>query len=159
MTESVKPYPWTCGACCTKNVRPVVAANYKTQIEHDGRLYDITVEDLPVHQCHKCYDILLGEEASRRVSEAFREAAGLLAPEHIAAEREAMGLSQKELARALGVKEVTVRRWEDGTQIQQRAMDKLLRLFFHSPESREFLTSLAEACEGRDAGGARGDVT
>jgi DNA-binding transcriptional regulator YiaG len=49
--------------------------------------------------------------------------------------------TQKELAVQLAVAEATLSRWETGGQIQQRAMDKLLRLFFGLPAVRVALAN------------------
>ena len=48
-------------------------------------------------------------------------------------------LTQKLLADHLGIAESTLSRWETGAQIQQRAFDKLLRLYFDVPEARRHL--------------------
>jgi hypothetical protein len=47
----------------------------------------------------------------------------------------------------LDVSESTLSRWETGAQIQQRAMDKLLRGFFEVPAFRQYLgfTEIREA--------------
>ena len=42
--------------------------------------------------------------------------------------REKLGLTQKQFANLLGVGEATVSRWETGAQIQQRALDRFLRV-------------------------------
>ena len=44
-----------------------------------------------------------------------------------------LGLSQEQFANLLGVSEATVSRWEMGAQIQQRAMDRFLRVCLASP--------------------------
>jgi transcriptional regulator with XRE-family HTH domain len=46
------------------------------------------------------------------------------------------------LARLLGVGEATLSRWETGGQIQQRALDRLLRLYFAVPPARDALDGL-----------------
>ena len=51
---------------------------------------------------------------------------------------EALGLTQKQLATRLHLAESTLSRWETGAQIQQRAMDLLLRMFFEIPQVRTF---------------------
>jgi DNA-binding transcriptional regulator YiaG len=49
------------------------------------------------------------------------------------------GLTQKQFAHLLGVGEATVSRWETGAQIQQRAMDRFLRVCLASPAAVELL--------------------
>ncbi len=114
--------------------------DYTTEVVHDGRSYTVTVPALRVFRCGKCGDLVLDTEANRRISSAFRRQAGLLAPEEIRRQREALGLTQRELAARLQVADATLSRWETGAQVQQRSLDKLLRLFFELPEVRQVLT-------------------
>ena len=53
--------------------------------------------------------------------------------------REHLGLTQKQLAGMLGIAEATLSRWETAAQIQQRSLDRLLRLFFASAAVRKAL--------------------
>jgi transcriptional regulator with XRE-family HTH domain len=62
-----------------------------------------------------------------------RREARLLTPDEIRDGREKLGLTQKQFANLLGVGEATVSRWETGAQIQQRAMDRFLRVCLASP--------------------------
>ena len=81
----------------------------------------------------------LDDEANQRIPEALRREIGLLPPEEIRQQRERLGLTQKELARHLDLAESTLSRWETGAQIQERCLDRLLRLFFELPEVRKHL--------------------
>jgi putative zinc finger/helix-turn-helix YgiT family protein len=71
----------------------------------------------------------------------LRREARLLTPEEIREGREKLGLTQKQFANLLGVGEATVSRWETGVQIQQRAMDRFLRVCLASPAAVELLWS------------------
>jgi putative zinc finger/helix-turn-helix YgiT family protein len=134
----MKPYPWKCGQCRERAVYRVTVP-YSVDLEHDGRTYAISVADLTLHRCRKCGAMSLDDEANRRITEALRHAVGLLPPEEIRQHREHLGLTQKELARHLEIAESTLSRWETGAQIQQRCLDRLLRLFFELPEVRKHL--------------------
>ncbi len=115
--------------------------DYTTEIVHDGRPYQVSVPALRTPRCQnpECRAILLDTAANRRITQAFRRAANLLEPEEIRRRREALGLTQAALAEWLEVGAATVSRWETGAQIQQRSLDKLLRLFFDLPEVRRAL--------------------
>jgi DNA-binding transcriptional regulator YiaG len=63
----------------------------------------------------------------------FRREARPLAPQEIRQGRESLALTPKEFANLLGVGEATVSRWETGAQIQERAMDRFLRVCLGSP--------------------------
>jgi DNA-binding transcriptional regulator YiaG len=136
--RAMKPYPWICATCRERAVRPATLL-YTAELEHDGRTYTIQVPDLAVHRCDACGTLTLDDAANRRVSDALRQAAGLLAPAQIRQRREALGLTPGQLAVSLHLPEATLLRWESGGQIQSRATDLLLRTYFAVPEARRFL--------------------
>ena len=131
--------------CSTCRQRAVVlsAVDYSTPVEHDGRLYTVALPNLLVPRCGNCGTMVLDEEANRQISAAFRKAAGLLTPEEIRQHRTTLGLTQQALADLLGVAVSTLSRWETGSQIQQRSLDRFLRSFFAFPQLR---AGLAENC-------------
>jgi putative zinc finger/helix-turn-helix YgiT family protein len=131
-------YPKRCGKCGQKAIR-LAKVSYATTIEHDGRAYRVEVPTLTVPQCGNCQAISIDNEADQQISAAFRREAGLLPPEEIRQGREKLGLTQKQFANLLGVGEATVSRWETGAQIQQRAMDRFLRVCLASPAAVELL--------------------
>jgi putative zinc finger/helix-turn-helix YgiT family protein len=134
-----KPFPWKCRKCGQAAVRPAVVS-YPAKMEHDGRVYEFTVRGLRAPRCENCREVFPDAQANRQISQTFRREAKLLRPEQILRYREALDLTQKELANALGIAEATVSRWETGAQIQQRSLDNLLRIFFGFPDLRRLLT-------------------
>ncbi|MBN2466792.1 MAG: helix-turn-helix transcriptional regulator [Deltaproteobacteria bacterium] len=70
-------------------------------------------------------------------------------PEHIKEVRRQLGLSQKELARALGVSFATVNRWEnDRAKPSPLALEKIESLLHSLGDKSE---ALHKACFGREA--------
>jgi len=138
----MKPFPWKCGSCLERALVPAVI-DYQAEVGHDGWTYQITIPALHVFRCDRCGSIVLDDEANKKVSEALRQAAGLLSPEQVRRGREKLGLTQKQLAQVLQVHEATLSRWETGGQLQQRSMDRLMRLYFQVPEARRFLEETA----------------
>lgn len=134
-----KPFPWKCGRCEARAVVPVVV-NYESEISHDGQLISVSVPDLETPRCSACGEIVLDDAANRQISAALRKQLGILSPAEIQAGREALGLTRQQVAETLGIAEATLVRWETGGQIQQRALDKLLRLFFELPIVRATLS-------------------
>ena len=134
-----RPYPWKCGECKERTVKPAIV-EYTLSIAHDGRTYTVTVPDLEIPRCEKCGYMVMISDANLRIDDALRQLLHLLTAEDIRQNREKLGLTQAELAARLGVDEATLSRWEKGWQIQQRAMDNLLRLFFTMPAVRTVLT-------------------
>jgi putative zinc finger/helix-turn-helix YgiT family protein len=129
--------------CRERAVAPTTLPIYKSEVAHDGRTYAVDVKDLEVLQCVRCGEMVLDDAANRRVSDALREKVGLLFPDEIRAKREALGLTQKQLASLLCVSECTLSRWETGSQLQQRCMDRFLRCVFDVSETRRFLLDFA----------------
>jgi putative zinc finger/helix-turn-helix YgiT family protein len=137
MTRS---YPKRCGKCGQKAM-DLATVPYTITIEHDGRSYRVEIPDFTVPRCTNCQAISIDDEADQQISAAFRRVAGLLPPDEIRRGRENLGLTQKQFANLLGVGEGTVSRWETGAQIQQRAIDRFVRLCFASPAAVELLRS------------------
>ena len=134
-----KPLYRKCMHCRERAVSPTTLPAYPTEMEHDGRKYKVSVTDFRVLKCERCGAIILDDAADERLEEALRSEAGLLTPREIRQHREALGLTRQQLADLLRISMFTLTRWETGAQIQQRAMDTLLRLFFQSAEARRIL--------------------
>ena len=133
-----RAFPNRCGKCGEKKMH-LATVPYATTIEHDGRAYRVGIAALTVPQCSNCQSITIDNDADQQISAAFRREARLLAPEEIRQGREKLGLTQKQFANLLGVGEATVSRWETGAQIQQRAMDRFIRVCLASPAAVELL--------------------
>ncbi len=133
-----RPFPWYCSSCRRKDLYSAVIP-YSVEINHDGRLYTITVPELDVPKCRSCGEIVFDDNANEQISEALRAHLHLLTPEQIRGALKTLGIRQKQLAAYLGVAEATVSRWCTGTLIQSRAMDNLLRAYFGIPEVRTAL--------------------
>src|SRR5579864_3086346 len=136
--KNTRPYPWKCGHCRRKAVEKDVIA-YDCKYEYDGRTYNLRIESLDVPRCKNCGELVFDVAANRQVTDALRREVGLLFPEQIRQNRESLGLRQRALANLIGVAESTLSRWETGAQIQQRSLDRLMRLFFASATVREQL--------------------
>ena len=120
-------------------MKQVVLPSYAAKLEHDGRKYEVTLNDCTVLPCEKCAAIVLDDDAEDRLTDGLRSAAGLLAPAEIRKHREAFGLTQKALANLLAISESTLSRWKTGAQIQQQSMDRFLRCFFELTDVRRYL--------------------
>lgn len=147
--RETRPFPWKCGRCRQREVYPT-EGEYTTEFVHDGCSHTVTVPSLRTFRCRNCGEVVLDVEANKQIGESFRRQAGLLTPEEIRQQRTNLGLSQEELAERLSVAEATLSRWENGWQIQQRCLDKLMRLFFELPQARQFL-GLPTAASGSTA--------
>jgi DNA-binding transcriptional regulator YiaG len=113
--------------------------SYDAEVRHDGRLYTFTVPDLEIPVCQACGNKVFTEKVDDQISAALRSNLHLLAPEEIHAALVRVNMTQKEAAERLGIAEATLSRWLNKLQIQSRAMDNLLRVFFAFPQVRTAL--------------------
>jgi DNA-binding transcriptional regulator YiaG len=74
------------------------------------------------------------EKVDEQINEALRSHLHLLTPAEMRTALARVGLTQKEAADRLGIAEETLSRWFNEVQIQSRATDNLLRVFFTFPQ-------------------------
>lgn len=135
-----RPFPWRCRHCGKSKV-VLSTTKYTAEVAHDGRLHTFSIPDLKLPVCQACDEMVFTEDADRQVNDALHLHLNLLTPGQMREAIERVGLSQKEVARRLGIAEATLSRWLNETQIQSRAMDKLLRVFFAFPQVRSALSA------------------
>ena len=117
----------------------MATTSYDAEVRHDGRLYHFTVPNLEILMCQACGARVFTERSDAQINDALRAHLHLLTPAQIREGIKRVGLSQKEIAKRLGIAEATLSRWLTETQIQSRAMDNFLRVFFALPEVRDAL--------------------
>jgi putative zinc finger/helix-turn-helix YgiT family protein len=135
---TARPFPWPCPNCLTATVVPTVI-EYTAKVKHDGIVHELHFPSLEVPRCRTCGETVITTAVDKRFNEALRSRLRLLTPIQIRTGTEELGLQQQELAQRLGIAGETITRWTDGTLIQSRAMDNLLRLFFALPQVRDVL--------------------
>lgn len=133
-----RPFPWRCRHCGKPEVFSG-KTDYSAEVRHDGRLHTFAVLNLELPICRSCGEKVFTESADRQINAALRSHLHLLTPEQIRSAIARLGLSQKEVAQRLGIAEATLSRWLTETQIQSRALDNLLRLYFAFPQVQEAL--------------------
>jgi transcriptional regulator with XRE-family HTH domain len=133
-----RPFPWRCRHCGKTEV-VMTTISYDAEIRHDGRLYPFTVPELDIPVCRACEAKVFTEKVDDQINVAFRSHLRLMAPEEMRAALERINMTQKEASERLGVAEATLSRWLTKIQIQSRAMDNLLRVFFAFPQVRHAL--------------------
>lgn len=134
-----KPFPWQCPKCLR---RTVVADKIDCSIEvrYEGRLHTIVLKGLAAAVCSSCDERVFTSDADEAISAATREQLHLLTTDQMQRAIQNLGLKQKDLAARLGVAEETISRWLNGSMLQTRAMDNLLRAYFALPQLRAALT-------------------
>ena len=136
-----RPFPWRCTNCGERAVE-LATICHTAKVKHDNRTYTVDVPKLEVPRCKKCGELVFDDLADEQISRALRSQLHLLTPDQIREGIERLEMTQRQLANRLGTAEATVSRWCSGAVIQSRSMDKFLRAFFASPETREVLAQL-----------------
>lgn len=137
-----RPFPWRCRQCRQETVVPT-RIDYPAKVNYDGRLVSFVAKGIEIPICQNCGDKRFTLEVDDQINAALCARLGLLTPEHIRAEVERLGLSQKQVAERLGIAEATLSRWVSKQVIQSRAMDNYLRVFFQFPEVRTALAAVS----------------
>jgi len=98
---------------------------------------------LIVYSCDVCGEEFFDNEEMKKhqknIKDFQRRVDGLLTSEEIKRIREKYGLSQRELARILGIAEKSIAKYEAGFVSQSKAMDNLLRIIGKFPDVLEYL--------------------
>jgi putative zinc finger/helix-turn-helix YgiT family protein len=100
---------------------------------------------VPVYRCLACGCEWTDSEGEELRHEAVCRHLKRLTPTQILDLREQSAMSQAELSRITGFGEASLSRWETGTQIQNAACDRLLRLIAADPANLHRLRSLADS--------------
>jgi putative zinc finger/helix-turn-helix YgiT family protein len=102
----------------------------------------VMAENVPVQVCTHCQETFSGPEAARIRHLAICRALGLLTPDEIRAIRGHLGLSLTQFAKLTDIGEATISRWERGRLLQNKAMDRYLRLLDRNPGNVRILKEL-----------------
>ena|ERR1035438_3455340 len=100
---------------------------------------------VPTFVCSNCGCEWTGHEAEAIRHDAVCRRLTRLTPKEVLAVRQAYGLSQLDFSRITGIGEASLSRWETGSQIQNAACDRLLRLLVADSQNLLILRQLADA--------------
>lgn len=114
-------------------------------MKYEGRLHAIDVPGLTVPVCASCGERVFTNDADDQIDAAVRKQLHLLTGEQVQESIRRLGMRQNEFAACLDVAEETVSRWINGSMLQTRAMDSLLRAYFALPQLRAALTGPNQA--------------
>ncbi len=117
------------------------------EVAYDGEPTRVEVTGVPIERCEHCGEEFSGPMAAQVKHQAICRALGLLDPKAIRELREQLKLTQAELSRLTGIGEATISRWERGRLLQNRAMDRFLRLVANDPKNVSFLKRLGSSPE------------
>ena len=129
-----------CPVCESGALQP---HRYSDTFQHQGK--NLVVDDLEGYLCPECGADPVFEDQIRRnhvrISDARREADGLLTGKQIRRLREHLGLRQRDASALFGGGANAFSKYERGEVIQSVAMDRLLRLVGRYPALLQELAS------------------
>src|SRR5271166_4414840 len=133
---AARPFPWRCRHCGKTTVR-MATIQYQVDAPYDGRSYAITIPELNIPVGSECGQKVVTEKVDEQIKSALRAHLRLMTPEEIRAGLNRINMTQNEVAARLGIAEATMSRWLGSSQIQSRAMDNFLRVFFSFPQIQD----------------------
>lgn len=120
-----------------------VKSDYETFVKDSGREIRIIVNNLGRKRCSNCKEDFLDDEALDRIQKEKYRKLDLLTPEELKIIRAKLGYTQEEMAELLSVGEKSYFRWENGLSIQNKSIDRYIRLVFeNSARNIPFLKEL-----------------
>jgi hypothetical protein len=134
-----RPFPWRCRHCGETAVVPKLV-DYQDEVKYDGRLVSFLARNIEIPVCQNCDEKVFTEVVDNHLVDAMRQHLSLLTPAQIREGIERLGLSQEDVAKRLGIDKEILWRWANDFEIQPRAMDNYLRVFFQFPEVRAALS-------------------
>lgn len=137
-----RQFPRRCAECGQGAVQRTLIA-YEAEVKHDGKLYKFEIPELKIEQCSNCGEQYFDAETDYQISAGLRSHLGLLQPDEIRQELEALELTQRDFAEHLRVAPESVSRWLTGASIQSRSLDTLMRIYFRFPHVRATLNDPA----------------
>ena len=105
------------------------------EVRHENKLYSLIVPDAPILVCVHCGDETADATYDDAIDRALRKALGVMNPKDIRSRREALSLTQDQLAAITNIAVGTLSRWECGRAIPTRSLDAHLRQVFDQLEN------------------------
>ena len=127
---------------CGKGTLEDTVQDYTTTVKEGEHYKQIIIKDLAVECCTNCKEVFLPKESMEKVHSDRHEVQGLLSPAQIKKLRQDLGLTQTKVSELLGIGKKSYLRWEKGTSLQSKSMDRYLRLIGAYPDNIIFLRKL-----------------
>jgi putative zinc finger/helix-turn-helix YgiT family protein len=112
---------------CDKGTLDSRQGDYVAEIKCGREMKKLSVGNISWDECNACGKKIFDDDATRQISDARYEALGLLTPSELKEVRKKLGYTQEQMAAFLGIGNKTYCRWENGTSIQTKSMDTLIR--------------------------------
>lgn len=135
-----------CGAGVLKDE----ICDHETYAREGTHNIKIVIKDLAIKRCTSCKEEFMPKEALERVQSEKHKRRGLLTMGQLKELRTKLGYTQVEMADLLGVGKKTYLRWEKGLYLQNKSMDRYIRLIAENPENIKILKRIVESSKSGD---------
>ena len=121
--------------------------DHETYFREGTHNIKLVIKDLRVKRCSNCKEEFMPKEALERVQDEKHKKRGLLTMGQLKEIRNKLGYTQVRMAQLLGVGKKTYLRWEKGLDLQNKSMDRYIRLIAENPENINILKRIVEKGE------------
>lgn len=129
---------------CGEGILEDEISDHDMYIRKGARNVKITIKNLAIKRCSKCKEDFVPKEAVEQLQAEKHKRRGLLTLEQLKEIRTKLGYTQEEMAGLLGLGKKTYFRWERGLFLQNKAMDRYVRLIAENPENVKILKRINE---------------
>jgi putative zinc finger/helix-turn-helix YgiT family protein len=112
---------------CDKGTLGPRQGEFVTEVKCGTAKKELRIGNISWDECDACGEKIFDDNAMKQISDARYEAVGLLTPSELKEIRRKLGYTQEQMATFLGIGNKTYCRWENGTSIQTKSMDTLIR--------------------------------
>jgi len=127
---------------CNKGFLEDETSDYDTVVKDGAQKISITVKNLKREKCPHCKEEFLGPVALDRIQNEKYRTLDLLTPEQLKNIRKRLKFTQEEMSDLLCVGKKSYLRWERGLSIQNRSIDRYIRLVNENSTNVLFLKDL-----------------
>jgi putative zinc finger/helix-turn-helix YgiT family protein len=112
---------------CNEGVLRKRSGEFTTELKDNNEKKELKIENISWEECDSCGEKIFDYQGVQQINEARYKILGLLTPSELKAIRKKLGLTQEQMANLLNSGNKTYCRWENGTSIQTKSMDNLIR--------------------------------
>jgi putative zinc finger/helix-turn-helix YgiT family protein len=120
-------------------------SDHETYFREGTHNIKLVVKGLNIKRCSSCKEEFMPKEALERVQAEKHKKRGLLTMGQLKEIRQKLGYTQVEMAELLGVGRKTYLRWEKGLYLQNKSLDRYIRLIAENPENINILKRIVES--------------
>jgi putative zinc finger/helix-turn-helix YgiT family protein len=112
---------------CNEGVLRERSGEFTTELKDNNEKKELRIKNISWVECDSCGEKIFDYKGIQQINEARYKILGLLTPAELKSIRKKLDLTQEQMAELLDAGNKTYCRWENGTSIQTKSMDNLIR--------------------------------